>query len=662
MELRNLLQKGSGALAQLGPRSISIRLVLAAACVGAYALVFLELYEASGIEAVYASAALVLAVAWLLGFWAGIGIAVLSFPLNALLLSGLGEPGWSLVTQPGAVQAAVLVLVLGAIIGGLRDIGERMKREMEIRIRAEAKQRESEERYRIVAEGASEAIFTLDDEARIVYANPAAERIFGHSIDAMRGERFEVLVAGHARGSRLERILSAGGQEAQRVFETSGLHSDGREIPLEVSFGEYRLNGENSHIGIIRDITERKQTEAALKEAKEAAERANTAKSEFLSRMSHELRTPLNGILGFGQLLEMEELGEEQKESVEQILKAGRHLLGLINEVLDIARIEAGRLALSLEPTPLGEVLQESVELVRPIAAQKMISINFDAAALGDTHVIADRQRLKQVLLNLLSNGVKYNVDGGSVTIECTPQEGDVMSLAVRDSGHGIPADKLKDLFTPFERLDADKTGVEGTGLGLALSKRLVEAMGGKMTVESTVGTGSTFAITLPGARDPVDVFTRVTEVDMTTNAASVEAEPETQQEEHVVLYIEDNISNFKLIQRVLSYRPGVGLLAAMQGHLGLELAKEHCPDLILLDLHLPDMHGSDVLRELRADPDTRDIPVVVVSADATPGQVQRLLAAGARDYLTKPLNVQQFLEVLDETLAELAKKAVDAT
>ncbi|HUH11828.1 MAG TPA: ATP-binding protein [Longimicrobiales bacterium] len=641
---------------------MSIRVILAAACVGAYALVFLELYEVSGIEAVYASAALVLAVAWLLGFWGGIATAILSFPINAVLLSALGEPGWALVTQAGAVQAAVLVLVLGAIIGGLRDIGERMKREMEIRILAEAKQRESEERYRIVAEGASEAIFTLDDEARIVYANPAAERIFGHSIDDMHGERFEVLVAPHARGARLERILSAGGQNGQRVFETSGLHVDGREIPLEVSFGEYRLNGENSHIGIIRDITDRKQTEAALKDAKEAAERANTAKSEFLSRMSHELRTPLNGILGFGQLLEMEPLDEEQKESVEQILKAGRHLLGLINEVLDIARIEAGRLALSLEPTPLGEVLQESVELVRPIAAQKMISINYDAAAMGESHVIADRQRLKQVMLNLLSNGVKYNVEGGSVTIECTPREsGDVLTLAVRDSGRGIPEDKLKDLFTPFERLDADKTGVEGTGLGLALSKRLVEAMGGKMTVESTVGTGSTFAITLPAARDPVEVFARTTEVTMIPEADAPEPAAEVR-EEHTVLYIEDNISNFKLIQRVLSYRPGVGLLAAMQGHLGLELAREHCPDLILLDLHLPDMHGSDVLKELREDPETRDIPVVVVSADATPGQVQRLLAAGARDYLTKPLNVQQFLEVLDETLAEQAKKAVDAT
>ncbi len=395
---------------------------------------------------------------------------------------------------------------------------------------------------------------------------------------------------------------------------------------------------------ISRDVTDRAALEDALKRAKEEAERANLAKSEFLSRMSHELRTPLNAVLGFGQLLEMDGLTEEQADGVQQILKAGRHLLDLINEVLDIARIDSGQLAISPEPVNLGDSLREAMSLMDPLAADHHVQLR-DEGGLSDVHVLADRQRLKQVLLNLLSNAIKYNREWGTVTIShrMTP-EGE-HRVDVTDTGAGIDPAHLDHLFIPFERLGAEQTGVEGTGIGLALSKRLTELMAGQIGVESRLGEGSTFWVQLPQAESPIDELQRAEQ--------GLEVPAEWGGSPRKVLYIEDNLSNLKLIERVLTLRPAVDLLPTMQGRLGLELAREHHPDLILLDLHLPDMGGREVLDRLRLDPETAGIPVVIISADATPGQVKRLLAAGATDYLTKPLDVSQFLRVLDDNLTQ---------
>jgi signal transduction histidine kinase/CheY-like chemotaxis protein len=383
-----------------------------------------------------------------------------------------------------------------------------------------------------------------------------------------------------------------------------------------------------------------------LTKAQVALEDANRHKSEFLSRMSHELRTPLNAILGFAQLLEMDSLTPEHRESVEHILKGGRHLLELINEVLDIARVEAGHLAISQEPVPVGEVLQEAVDLVAPMAATRKIQVNQMCEETWHSHVLADRQRLKQVFLNLLSNAVKYNHEGGMITLTCEEAANRRLSVKVTDTGPGIPVDKQARLFTPFERLGAEQTGIEGSGLGLSLSKRLTEAMGGTLGVESTPGQGSTFWVDLAIVESPLDRVEKAGDF--------VPAPPEigTSRPARVILYIEDNLSNLKLIQRLLVHRPEISLLPAMQGRLGLQLAREHRPDLILLDVQLPDISGNRVLRQLRETAETRDIPVVVISADATPGQVQRLLAAGASAYLTKPLEVKKFLATLDEALA----------
>lgn len=382
--------------------------------------------------------------------------------------------------------------------------------------------------------------------------------------------------------------------------------------------------------------SERRERQRVQEKTAEA-EAANRAKSEFLSRMSHELRTPLNGIIGFSQLLALDPLTLEQREGIEHIEKGGRHLLTLINEVLDIARIEAGRVSISLEPVLVTEVVLSALDLVRPQAFARRIRLTEPAS--GGEYVMADRQRLQQVLLNLLSNAVKYNRDGGSVAVSCTTMGTGTLRIAVRDSGPGIGPAMLQRLYTPFERLGADQSGVEGTGLGLALSKRLVDAMHGVLDVESTVGSGTTFTVELPLAVGPsVAVAT-------SEGAASTVAIPDTS---GTLLYIEDNPANLRLVERIVSRRPGLTLLSAMQGRRGLELARDHRPRAILLDLHLPDLRGDEVLAQLRADPRTHDIPVIIVSADATPGQVTRLLAQGAAAYLTKPLDVTEFLALLD--------------
>jgi len=388
---------------------------------------------------------------------------------------------------------------------------------------------------------------------------------------------------------------------------------------------------------------------AELDEARRAAERASFAKSEFLSHMSHELRTPLNGILGFGQLLEMEGLQPPSDRYVARVLKAGRHLLDLIDELLDISRIEAGGMSLSVETVNAAGIVTDLLALMGPLAAERDITLS----ALDSDEprwVSADQQRLKQVLLNLLSNAIKYNCDGGTVQVTVAPAGSDRVRILVSDTGIGIAPEDIDRLFVPFDRLGAERTSVEGTGLGLALTRHLVELMRGTLDVASEPGVGTTFAVELSGAAGDPDQPARALE-----KAAAPTARPSLP--DATVLFIEDHVANLELVAQILAGQPGIELIPATTGGIGIQLATGHPPDLILLDLHLPDMSGTEILARLRRDERTQHIPVIVVSADATNGQIRRLLAAGATAYLTKPLDVQRFLELLGEHLpARLAE------
>jgi signal transduction histidine kinase/CheY-like chemotaxis protein len=400
-----------------------------------------------------------------------------------------------------------------------------------------------------------------------------------------------------------------------------------------------------------REIEDRVRAQEAMAKAKAEAEQANQAKSEFLSRTSHELRTPLNGILGFAQLLEMEPLEPQEQESVAYILRAGRHLLQLIDEVLDIARIETGRLAMSPEPILVQAAVQEALDLIRPLTVEMNVALDLETRSSPDLYIQADGQRIKQVLLNLLSNAVKYNRKGGTVTLRYAETGEGRLRIEVSDTGPGIPPDKMERLFTPFDRLGAEQRGIEGSGLGLSLSKRLVDVMGGTLGVESRVGRGSIFWMEFPAAAGPLRRLDGVN---------GIPPEPPVDADRILaVLYIEDNVSNVKLVERILRRRPAIRLRTAAEGQRGIELAREHRPDLILLDLHLPDIPGHNVLRHLQGDPATRDIPVIVISADATPSQLKRLREAGSAGYLTKPIDIREFLELLDHTLDRRPNKAM---
>jgi signal transduction histidine kinase/ActR/RegA family two-component response regulator len=378
---------------------------------------------------------------------------------------------------------------------------------------------------------------------------------------------------------------------------------------------------------------------AQIASSRAETDRATTAKNEFLSRMSHELRTPLNAILGFAQLLELDDLDARQRDNVAHIVSGGRHLLDLINEVLEISRIETGSMNPVIEPVNAFATVQEAIELVSPLAAQRGIVMNAPSNAHAGVWIAADLQRFKQILLNLLANAVKYNRDGGSVSVSIKTL-GDRARIEVTDTGLGIPQDQLPKLFIPFERLGAESTGVEGTGLGLVLALRLAEAMNGTLGVESQPWIGSTFHIELPLAQAPAPTAVELpSRLDPAADHGSVAVDGQVR-----VLYIEDDAANTHLMAQLFAEEPRLDLLTTMYGKLGLELARQHQPDLILLDVHLPDMGGDEVLTRLRSDELTRAIPVIAVSADATEEQRGRMTALGAANYLTKPLTLNMVL------------------
>ncbi len=539
------------------------------------------------------------------------------------------------------------------MLATLKDLASLVVDQLELRkwmLGEESRQKlEAEVNYRRLAEAIHGMVFRTKylptGEYEYLYVSPGSSQLLGVDAGKFAEDRFALVDRIHLddlkdyRASVCEALLGHGDWSWTGRMTTSAgalkwVQGDGR--------CEAMSDGSSILEGLIFDISEMKAREVALGVAKDTAERASRAKSEFLSRMSHELRTPMNAILGFAQMLELEPLGNEAQEDLSQVRKAGDHLLGLINEVLDLSAVDEHRLSLSIEPVRLDDLMSETVGLLRPLFEANGIRLSGLLSTLKIT-VAADRRRLKQVVINLLTNAVKYNRPGGVVLIEVSQNGKGTVLLAITDEGPGIEAAKLERLFTPFDRLGAEVTGIEGTGLGLAITHGLVKAMGGELEVETAPGEGSTFTVHLPSAVIPVAAAPSTDTAKEDQNGVL----PRKPGSRHI-LYIEDNESNIELVRRILRRRENVRLDIARNLAEGLSHLSAVLPDVVLLDLNLPDGSGQSIVRWVRTELQNSVLPIIVLSADSTTGQAERLIASGADFYITKPLDMNSFLHILD--------------
>jgi PAS domain S-box-containing protein len=533
---------------------------------------------------------------------------------------------------------------VAAIIGAVRL--DKARRE------AERALRDSEERLRATFELAAVGIAHIAPQGRFLRVNKRLCDILGRDCDQLLGMWVHDVVFPDdlpAHVEQMQRLLD--GEDTSYTMEKRYRHAAGGIVWASVTVALVRdaAGAPDYLIAVVEDITARRQTQAALLAA-QAAERANAAKTEFLSRMSHELRTPLNAVLGFAQLLQMDgshPLSEEQQAKLQHIEGAGAHLLAMINDVLDLSRIESGGMPLTAETVALRAAVQEALALVANAAGDAGVQMELDAPPAADSaagQVRADHLRLRQVLVNLLSNAIKYNRPQGRVTVRwrATPGGGAVQ-LQVIDTGLGLTAEQQAHLFEPFNRLGAERSQIEGTGIGLVVTQRLVELMGGAITVESQPGVGSNFTVTLPsagGASAPVPM----------EEAPPPPAAP-AGGPRRTVLYAEDNPMNVELVREIMQLRADCRLLIARNGREALAMAERERPDLLLLDMHLGDMTGLDVMERLSRDPRLARIPAIALSADAMPAPIAAAERAGFKAYLTKPLDIAEFLRNLDEAL-----------
>ena len=556
---------------------------------------------------------------------------------------------------PAVVSITALRDAQDAIIGYLligTDNTARKQVEDE-RMKLDQRLRDQQFYTRSLIESNIDAIITTDPRGIITDVNKQMEALTGCTRDELIGAPFKSYFTDPERAEASIRQALTQGKVTD--YELTARSRDGKETVVSYNATTFydrdrKLQGV---FAAARDVTERKRLDQVLQEknvelesAMEVADKANLAKSDFLSSMSHELRSPLNAILGFAQLMESGSPPPlpAQKASIEQILQAGWYLLELINEILDLALIESGKLSLSLEPISLPDVLLDCQAMIEPQAKKTGIRVSFPQFD-SPCFVHADRTRLKQVLINLLSNGIKYNRAGGTVEVTCRAASAQRLRISVQDTGEGLPPEKRAQLFQPFNRLGQEASGEEGTGIGLVVSKRLVELMGGEIGVESAVGVGSVFwfeldlaaAPQLPADADELPVLT----------PAPVEHDAGLR----TLLYVEDNRANLQLVEQLIARRSDMRLLSAVDGLGGIALARAHQPEVILMDINLPGISGLQALKILREDPATRHIPVVALSANAMPRDIQKGLAAGFFRYLTKPIKINEFMEALDLAL-----------
>ncbi|MGP1833389.1 PAS domain S-box protein [Shewanella frigidimarina] len=508
-----------------------------------------------------------------------------------------------------------------------------------------------------------DALTTTDPSGIITDVNKQMEELTGNNRDSLIGTPFkDYFTDPEFAAAGIKRVLS---EKIISDYELTARTKNGKETVVSINATTF-YHRDNKLQGIFygaRDVTERNRLNQKLLEknielenAKAVAEKANLAKSDFLSSMSHELRTPLGAILGFAQLMESSTPAPPpaQKRSIAQILKAGWYLLELINEILDLALIESGKLPMSLEAVSLSEVMQECVLMSEPQAQLHDIKVVFTRSTTKD-FLNVDRTRLKQVIINLLSNAIKYNRKGGSVILEHSQSSDDMMRFSVRDTGEGLSAEQLGQLFQPFNRLGQEANNQEGTGIGLVVSKRLVESMGGVIGVQSTVGVGSVFWFELKRTDEPVSNL--ADSAIMVTETLQYEDSERLQ----TLLYVEDNPANLMLVENIISRRPNLRFLSAADAIQGIEMAHTHQPDVILMDINLPGISGLIALKILRESPITASIPVVALSANAIPRDIEKGLDAGFFHYLTKPLRINEFLKTLDIALEYANKSAVIA-
>jgi len=518
------------------------------------------------------------------------------------------------------------------------------------RMLAEAELRSSQQRFLDLVNSVDGIFWEADIEAgRFTYVSDKAEAITGYPVSEWLEKDFWYIHVHRAdRDRALREIMASAEAGSAQSIDYRFIAHGGRVMWVSSLVTVIRTEGGPPLLrGLIIDTTARKRAEEA-ELAAEAALRANAAKTEFLSRMSHELRTPLNAVLGFSQLLALDStqpLSPSQQARVQHISQAGAHLLAMINDVLDLSRIESGGVSLLPANVPVHIVVNEALAMVAPAAASAGVSLQVDrsvpALAHHATCVRADHLRLRQVLVNLLSNAIKYNRPGGSVTLRW-PEDAATsqVHLQVQDTGIGLTATQQEHLFEPFNRLGIERSGIEGTGIGLVITRRLVQLMGGEMSVESVVGEGSLFTASLPPAQ-------ATGASDAGAEAEAPGAAPATPP--YTVLYAEDNPINVELVRQVLKMRPACRLLVAANGEQTLRIAQQERPDLLLVDMHLGDMNGLELAQRLARDPVLRQMPRIVLSADAAPDQVRAAMAAGFTAYLTKPLNVAQLLRCIDE-------------
>ena len=506
---------------------------------------------------------------------------------------------------------------------------------------------------RSLIESNIDALMTTDPLGIITDVNKQMEALTGCTRDELIGAPSKNYFTDPERAEAAIKLVLSGKKVTD--YELTARARDGKKT--EVSYNATTFYDRDRTLqgvlAIARDVTERKRNEQALQEtntelasAKSAAEEANLAKSDFLSSMSHELRSPLNAILGFAQLMELASPlpTDSQKESIAQILQAGWHLLKLINEILDLSVIESGKVSLSTESVSLAEVMSECQAMMEPQAQQLGIGMTFPRFD-NPFFVSADRTRLKQIVINLLSNAIKYNKEQGTVVVDCTTSTPGFTRISVKDTGAGLSPEKLAQLFQPFNRLGQEAGGVAGTGIGLVVTKRLAELMGGVLGVESIAGAGSVFWCELISCAAPQLVVEsgEAAALDVPTVATGARR--------LTLLYVEDNLANMKLVEQLIARRPDLRLLTAVNGTLGIEVARTSQPTMILMDINLPGISGVEALKVLRGDPATAHIPVVALSANAMPRDIEKGLQAGFFRYLTKPIKINEFMHTLDAAL-----------